>query len=195
MDVYIYIYIYRVKTQGSPKTERASSNVKDGKFILSCVLQYILPSFNVILHNISHHVVRTKMDVVHATCTCFCTFLWVKVICLMFLPVELRRHLFSASRTILKIWYFHPRRARVFTLSSKEAFWTSLMVSRLHWLSLATFSMLLRHSGHRDFCAHKKQRGCFYVLRSLSRLLIDLIVSVAFFQLTSNFLQRCRLPW
>ena len=74
-NIYIYIYIYRVKTQGSPKTERASSNVKDGKFIFSCVLQYILPSFNVILHHISHHAARTKMDVVRATCTCFCTFL------------------------------------------------------------------------------------------------------------------------
>ena len=69
------IYIYRVKTQGSPKTERASSNVKDGKFIFSWVLQFILPSFDVILHHISHHAARTKMDVVRATCTCFCTFL------------------------------------------------------------------------------------------------------------------------
>ena len=104
--VYIYIYIYRVKTQGSPKTERASSNVKDGKFIFSCVSQYILPSFNVILHHISHHVVRTKMDVVRATCTCFCTFFGVKLICWMLLPVELRRHVFSASRTILKMGIF-----------------------------------------------------------------------------------------
>ena len=66
--IYIYIYTYRVKTQGSPKTERASSNVKDGKFIFSLRFAVYSAFFSMLSYIIFLIMLcGRKMDVVRAT--------------------------------------------------------------------------------------------------------------------------------
>ena len=75
---------------------------------------------------------------------------------------------------------YSPTEPHVFTMSSTEAFWTSLMVSVFHWPLLAFFLMLARHFGHLGVCAQRKQKGCFYVPRRLFRLPTDLTAVVAF---------------